>query len=157
MTSDAIQILPTPLTDDVSRRLIEALNAELRGAYPEPGATHFALDPNEVSGARGAFLVVYREGEPVGCGAVRLIDPHTGELKRMYIAPLARGKGLGKELVRALEAQARRLGAQRLVLETGIRQAAAVALYRGSGFSPIPLYGEYCLSAATSICLGKEL
>lgn len=157
MNSGNSRIAITSLTDDVSRRLIEALNAELSGVYPEPGATHFALDPEEVSGKRGAFLVVYRNDQPVGCGAVRLIDPETGELKRMYIAPQARGTGLGKQLVAALEEQARALGARRLVLETGIRQAAAIAVYRGTGFRPIPLYGEYCLSPDTSICLGKEL
>lgn len=152
-----IAIVRTDLTAEVSRALIEALNAELSGAYPEPGATHFGLAPAEVSGTRGAFLVVYREGEPVGCGAVRLVDPHTGELKRMYVAPTARGQGLGRALVAALEAEARGLGARRLILETGIRQAAAIALYQASGFERIPLYGEYLLSPETSLCFGKAL
>lgn len=57
----------------------------------------------------------------------------------------------------SLEAEAKALGAQRLVLETGIRQTAALALYRATGFQPIPLYGEYLQSPATSVCLGKEL
>jgi putative acetyltransferase len=73
----------TPLTSDVSRALIEALNAELSGAYPEAGATHFGLDPEDVSGPRGAFLVIRLDGVPVGCGAIRLLDPAIGELKRM--------------------------------------------------------------------------
>ena len=57
----------------------------------------------------------------------------------------------------ALEAEARALGVRRLVLETGVRQSAALALYRAAGFDLIPLYGEYCLSPETSVCLGKEL
>ena len=61
------------------------------------------------------------------------------------------------DLVAALEAEARALGVRRLVLETGIRQDAALALYRATGFHPIPLYGEYHLSPETSVCLGKEL
>lgn len=154
---DSIRIARAALTDDASRALINALNAELLGAYPEPGATHFGLAPEEVSGRRGAFLIVYVEGKAVGCGAVRLTDPETGELKRMYVAPAVRGRGLGRRLVSALEEEARSLGARRLILETGIRQAAAIALYRASGFEPIPLYGEYRLSPDTSLCLGKAL
>jgi GNAT superfamily N-acetyltransferase len=75
----------------------------------------------------------------------------------MYVAPAVRGIGLGRRLVSALEAEARALGVRRLILETGVRQAAAIALYRGCGFEPIPLYGEYCLSPDTSVCLGKVL
>lgn len=153
----AVVIARAELDAEVSQSLIAALNAELLGAYPEPGATHFGLKPAEVSGTRGAFLIVYCDGEAVGCGAVRLVDGVTGELKRMYMAPAVRGRGLGRQLVSALEAEARALGARRLILETGIRQAAAIALYRGCGFQPIPLYGEYLQSAETSLCFGKEL
>ena len=154
---ESIRIARAELTDDISRALIESLNAELTGAYPEPGATHFGLDPAEVSGGRGAFLVIYQEGNPVGCGAVRLLDPQTAELKRMYVSPALRGRGLGRRLVAALETEARALGVRRLVLETGIRQSAALALYRAAGFQPIPLYGEYLRSPETSLCLGKVL
>ena len=157
MTSEAITIARAELTAEVSRVLIDALNAELSGMYPEPGANHFRLDPTEVTDGRGAFLIVYRDGIPVGCGAMRLLDAETAELKRMYTSPAVRGRGLGRRLVAALEAEARALGARRLVLETGVRQAAALALYRGTGFHPIPFYGEYCLSPETSVCLGKDL
>lgn len=159
------------LASQTARDLIGALNAELMGMYSEPGANHFALDPGEVAPGRGAFLVAWRGEQPVGCGAVRLlatgdpervpqapaIDPVTAELKRMYVDPALRGAGIGRRLVEALEAEARRLGAGQLVLETGIRQAAALALYEKCGFARIPLYGEYNLSPDTSICLGKPL
>ena len=157
MASEAITIARAELTSEVSRALIDSLNAELRGVYPEPGANHFHLDPEEVADERGTFLVVYREGTPVGCGALRLLDAETAELKRMYVSPVVRGGGLGRCLVAALEAEARALGVRRLVLETGVRQAAALALYRATGFHPIPLFGEYCLSPETSVCLGKDL
>jgi putative acetyltransferase len=157
MEAEAITISRAALTDDASRTLIAELNAELSAAYSEPGANHFGLDPQEVAEGRGAFLVVRLDGTPVGCGAVRLLDAETGELKRMYVAPTARGTGLGRRLVAALEAEAWALGARRLVLETGTRQHAALALYRATGFHPIPLYGEYLGSPETSICLGKEL
>lgn len=157
MTADSITITRGDLADDASLALIGALNAELNGAYPEPGANHFRLDPDEVAPGRGTFLVVRMGGTPVGCGALRVLDAETAELKRMYVAPAARGTGLGRRLVDALEAEARALGVRRLVLETGTRQEAALALYRATGFVPIPLYGEYVLSPDTSICMGKEL
>jgi len=154
---ESIAIVRADVADDVSRGLISALNAELSDLYPEPGANHFQLDAEEVGQGRGAFFVIYRSGTAVGCGAVRLLDAETAELKRMYVAPLARGQGLGRRLVDTLEAEARTLGARRLVLETGTRQEAALGLYRASGFQPIPLFGEYCLSAETSVCLGKDI
>ena len=157
MAREAITIERAELGAETSRGLIAALNAELCSAYAEPGANHFALDPAEVAPGRGAFLVVYADGKPVGCGAVRLLDDETGELKRMYVARDLRGRGLGRRLVAALEAEARVLGARRLVLETGVRQERALALYRNTGFQPIPLYGEYNLSPSTSVCLGKDL
>lgn len=157
MAPETITIARSDLTSEVSRALISALNAELQSLYPEPGANHFRLDPEEVKDRRGGFLVVCREGSPVGCGALRLLDADTAELKRMYVIPSARGTGLGRRLVTALENEARALGVRRIVLETGIRQAAALALYRATGFQPIPLYGEYGLSSETSVCLGKDL
>jgi GNAT superfamily N-acetyltransferase len=155
--SQPITITRARLADDASRTLIGALNAELSATYPEPGATHFGLAEAEVSEGHGAFLVAYLDGEPVGCGAVRLLDAETGELKRMYVSPMARGHGVGRRLVAALEAEARAIGARRLVLETGTRQTAALALYAATGFSPIPLYGEYVSSPDTSVCLGKDI
>lgn len=157
MAAETITIARAPLSAEVSRDLIAALNAELSGAYSEPGATHFSLDPEEVTTGRGAFLVIHQDGIPVGCGALRRLDAETAELKRMYVSPTVRGQGLGRRLVAALEAEAWTLGVRRLVLETGIRQTAALALYERTGFHPIPLYGEYCLSPETSICLGKAL
>src|SRR5215470_12524671 len=106
-SSDPIAVVHAELTDEVSRTLIGALNAELLGTYPEPGATHFELNPEQVTERRGAFLVLYRGETPVGCGALRLLDDETAELKRMYVAPSFRGTGLGRRLLAALEAEAR--------------------------------------------------
>src|SRR6185295_8350640 len=107
MAQKNITIVSTDLTSPVSRALITALNKELSGVYSEPGATHFRLDPEEVRDGRGAFLVIYQDGTPVGCGALRLLEPGTAELKRMYVAPTARGTGLGRRLLLALENEAR--------------------------------------------------
>src|SRR6476661_943511 len=104
------------LTSSVAAGLIRELNAELSGLYPEPGATHFRLAPEEVADGRGAFVVAYDDGIPLGCGAVRQLDQATAELKRMYVAPAARGQGIGRALLDQLEQEARRLGIRRLVL-----------------------------------------
>jgi GNAT superfamily N-acetyltransferase len=145
-----------PLTSSTAAMLIQALNAELSGLYPEPGATHFRLEPDEVADGRGAFVVALLDGRPLGCGAVRRLDPGAAELKRMYVAPDARGQGIGRALLSELEHEARRLGARRLLLETGIRQEAALALYRKTGFAVIPAFGEY-LDSPTSVCMAKDL
>ena len=139
-----------------ARTLIEALNAELSACYPEEGATHFRLDPNEVAPGRGAFLLAWEEGQPVGCGAVRRIEGQAGEIKRMYVCPEARGKGAARALLEALEAEARALGLSRLVLETGVRQRAAIALYERAGFHSTAAFGEY-MKSPLSLCMGKDL
>lgn len=163
---DALEITPEPITSGDATLLIGALNAELAARYPEPGANHFRLDPDEVAPGNGIFLVARWFGRPVGCGAmrklrepalVREIGPQAGEIKRMYVAPDARGQGVGRALLTRLEAEAHRLGLARLVLETGTRQTDAIALYRRAGYSDISPYGEYSASAATSVCLAKLL
>src|SRR5215210_6706277 len=154
------------LTGTVAAALIAALNTELSALYPEPGATHFSLDPGEVAPGSGIFIVARLHGRPIGCGAlrrvredtlVRELGPDVGELKRMYVAQEVRGQGVGRALLERLEAEARTLGLNRIVLETGTRQLEALALYRGAGFTDIPAYGEYAASPATSVCLAKEL
>lgn len=151
-----ISLRPVALASPDAQALIAALNAELAERYPEPGANHFRLDETEVGPGRGAFVVAYRGGEPLGCGAVRLVDATTSELKRMYVSPAARGLGLGRRILEALEVEARTLGAVRLVLETGERQHAAVALYERAGFTRIAPFGEY-VGSPLSLCMAKEL
>jgi putative acetyltransferase len=144
------------LDSTVAALLIGELNAELAALYPEQGANHFRLDPAEVSAGRGVFLVAYESDQPVGCGALRRIDPDVAEVKRMYVRRAARGRRLGAAILSALEAEARALGVSRLVLETGDRLAVALALYRRAGFQPVPAFGEY-VDSPLSFCLGKTL
>jgi putative acetyltransferase len=153
---DRVPVQRDKLTSPTARRLIDGLDAELASFYPEPGATHFRLDPEEVAEGSGVFLVASVAGNPVGCGALRRIAARTGEIKRMYVIPDERGHGVGHAVLAALEAEARRLGIARLVLETGIRQPAALALYRRAGFSNTSPFGEY-VESPLSVCLTKEL
>ena len=165
-SSKPFEIERESLTSSVASALIATLNAELSALYPEPGATHFSLDPDEVAPGSGIFVVARRHDRPIGCGAlrrvreatlVRELGPDVGELKRMYVAQEVRGQGVGRALLERLEAEARTLGLARLVLETGTRQLEALALYRRAGFKEIPAYGEYAASSTTSVCMAKEL
>jgi GNAT superfamily N-acetyltransferase len=154
LSANSVDIRCEDLLSSVAQRLILALNTELESRYPEDGANFFRLDHDEVSEGRGAFLVAYVAGSPVGCGAVRRIDPGVVEVKRMYVEPTSRGRGVGRQILDALEAHARRLGASRLVLETGPRQPEAIALYRRAGFVEIPLFGQY-MGSRFSVCMAK--
>ncbi len=140
----------------VAVQLISQLNTELSATYTEEGATHFRLDAEEVAEGRGVFLVAYHDNQPVGCGALRKLDESTAEIKRMYVAPESRGRGVGRAVLNALEKEARNLGASRIVLETGARQKEASALYESDGFEPIPPYGEY-VDSPLSVCMEKKL
>lgn len=153
----SLRICREALESPVVQALITALDAELTARYPEDdSANHFRLDSHEVAPGRGSFLVAYDEGVPIGCGAVRCIDAGVAELKRMYVAPAVRGRGVGRILLMALESEARQLGAGRLVLETGPRQPEAIALYERAGFVRISAFGEY-EDHPLSVFMGKDL
>jgi putative acetyltransferase len=125
-----MEIRSFDLRSSEAQALIAELNAELSAMYSEEGATHFRLDPSEVQKGNGVFLIALQGSRHLGCGAIRCLDEQTAELKRMYVRPEARNRGVAREILRALEKEARAIGVSRLVLETGVRQLAAMALYR---------------------------
>jgi putative acetyltransferase len=153
---EALEIRRAELDCPQAKLLIDALNVELAACYPEPGANHFSLDVEEVAPQNGAFLIAYVAAEPVACGAIRRIEPGVAEVKRMYVVPGARGRGISKIILAALEDRARKLGVGRLVLETGVRQLKAIALYQTAGFNVIAHFGEY-VGSHLSVCMGKDL
>ena len=148
-------ITAEPLSGSDAQMLIARLNDELTERYPNPQDRHFELADAHVSGDRGVFLVARLDGDPVGCGALRRLDDVTGELKRMYVEPHARGHGVGRKVLAELEHHARRLGLRHLVLETGDRQHEATRLYERAGFARVPCFGEY--TGAASVCMEKAL
>jgi putative acetyltransferase len=139
-----------------AQRLIAALDAGLAELYQAAERFGPNLKAGHLEAGRGTFLVARDDGRAVGCGAIRLIDPTTAEVKRMYVEPGQRGKGVGRAILARLDAAARQMGAGRLVLETGIHSPEALALYRGAGFRQIDCWGEYA-SSATSVCMEKIL
>ena len=90
-----------------------------------------------------AFFVVRVDGAPAGCGGIQLFGAEYGELKRMYLRPQFRGRGLAARLLEHLAAYARARGVTTLRLETGIYQSAAIALYERSGFRRVAPFGAY--------------
>jgi GNAT superfamily N-acetyltransferase len=150
-----VEVHSEPIDSPLAQRLIGELNAELSAAYP-PAQRFHDLPAEEVETGRGRFVVAWLDGAPVGCGAVRVRGDQTAELKRMYVAPAVRGRGVSKAILAALEHEAASLGAARVVLETGDKQLAALGLYESSGYERIPCFGAYAASP-TSICLEKGL
>lgn len=143
----------SPASPD-AQALIAALDADLAQNYPSD--VIFGLHEEDYDPAHMVFLVGRIDGRPVACGALRSLDAGTGEVKRMYVAPDLRRRGLSRLLLAEVEAVAVRRGHRRLRLETGNLSPASVALYRSSGFREIPPYGEYA-GNAYSVCFEKEL
>lgn len=93
-----------------------------------------SADPAEVAPPFGAGVVAYLDGRPVGCGGVKRLDATSAELKRLYLASSARGRGVGRRLLDELESHARALGYEVLRLDTGDRQPEALGLFRSAGY-----------------------
>jgi GNAT superfamily N-acetyltransferase len=110
-----------------------------RGFDPSVGAT--AL-PHEVRPPAGEFFVAYLYGDPVGCGAVKHHPDQPAEIKRMWIAPRARGLGLGRRLLERLEECAMAHGARIAHIETSAVLAEALSLYRSAGWVEVPAFNE---------------
>ena len=101
-------------------------------------------------------IIAYENGEALGCGAIKQYLPNTMEIKRMYTNPAHRGKGIASQILEELENWAEELGAKKCILETGIRQPEAIALYQKNHYQSIPNYGQY-KNVENSICFEKIL
>ncbi|MFG2104240.1 GNAT family N-acetyltransferase [Micromonospora echinaurantiaca] len=133
-----------------AQRLIRDALADLGARYGGSG-DDTPVDAAEFEPPDGAFLIARLDGQPVGCGGWRSHGEGTAELKRMYTAPAARGRGVARALLAAVERSAREQGRKRLILECGDRQPEAIGLYTSAGYERIPNFGFYkdepgCLS-----------
>ena len=105
-------------------------------------AASLPADDADLLPPRGAFLVASLDGEPVACGAVKRLAPRVGSLKRMWVAAGARGLGIGRRMLEALEREARRLGLTTLRLETNGALTEAIALYKSAGFREVAAFND---------------
>jgi putative acetyltransferase len=139
--SDALTIRPEPADQPDVLRLIEALDAQMTALYP-PESNHL-LDVAALSDPAVTFLVARDGNDVIGCGAL-LRDPRGwGEIKRMYVSPDRRGRGIGKRLLAELGTIARDARLRLLRLETGVHNAEALALYRRAAFAECEAFGDY--------------
>lgn len=135
--------------DPVVRRLVAELDGELRDRYPLESIHGLSSEPVTV-------LVAWLDGRPVGCGMLTALEPGACEIKRMYVEPGVRGRGIGGEILGSLEHAASDEGFRTARLETGAGQPEAVALYERNGYVRIPCFGEYAPDPL-SLCYEKRL
>jgi GNAT superfamily N-acetyltransferase len=134
-------------------KLVECLDKEL--ALRDGDDHAFYHQYNGISMIKYA-LVAYMDKSPVGCGAIKKFDDSTMEVKRMFVLPEYRGKGVAGNILYGLEQWSKELGFKKCILETGINQHEALSLYQKSGFVRIPNYGQY-VNVQNSFCFEKVL
>jgi GNAT superfamily N-acetyltransferase len=110
---------------------------------------------NKIASIRQA-IVIYENNEPVGCGAIKEYEEGVVEVKRMYVLPKKRGKGIASAVLAELEQWAKELGYRKCILETGYKQPEAIRLYNKNNYIVIPNYGQYA-DVESSVCFEKIL
>lgn len=152
----SVVISPAPLYSADATALTALLDAELAARYPGLYHDPFELTPRQVRAGHGVFLIAREGDEPIGCAALRRLDRVTGEIKRVYVLPSARGTRVGRRLLTELECHARQIGLSTLVLHTGVRQPEAIRLYQNSGFTPFAGFGKYT-HTREGVCMAKVI
>jgi putative acetyltransferase len=146
-----------PDTADAVQLILE-LESHLAPLYPRESRHGYSVDKLLREGV--AFFVARVDGLPAGCGGIQLVGAEDGdaygELKRMYVRPAFRGRGVGKLLLAHLADYARQRGVDVLRLETGVHQVEAIGLYERFGFRRIRPFGPY-RDDLLSLCFEKRL
>jgi putative acetyltransferase len=133
--------------------LVKLLDADLAIRDGEEHA--FYAQYNKIDKIKYVVLA-YEHEKPLGCGAIKEYEPGTTEVKRMYVSPEGRNKGIASQLLSELENWARELSYTRCILETGLKQPEAIGLYKKNGYQQIPNYGQYA-GVENSVCFEKKL
>ncbi|MEU3062765.1 GNAT family N-acetyltransferase [Streptomyces subrutilus] len=163
MSHGMIQLRAVPYDHGDAVELNDQVQLEYQTRYDGEGDVTY-LDPAMFLPPRGLYLLAYdAEGAAVASGGWRTQDRNDegysdgdAELKRMYVVPRARGLGLARRTLAALEDDARAAGRTRMVLETGDQQPEAIALYLSAGYTAAPKFGHYRFHAS-SRCMAKPL
>ena len=120
------------------------------------GSEHsFYAQYNKIDAIKNA-VVYYDNGIAIGCGAFKEYDKNTVEIKRMFVKPDSRGKGVGGKILNELEQWAVEINFTATILETGKKQPEAIALYKKAGYEIIPNFGQYA-GVENSVCMKKSL
>jgi DNA-binding MarR family transcriptional regulator/GNAT superfamily N-acetyltransferase len=144
LAASAIVVAVRDPREPDARHCLRAYVDELAGRFDggfDPARSISAAD-HEMTPPAGLFLVATRHAEPVGCGALKLHPGAPAEIKRMWVAPSARGLGLGRRLLAELEARAAAHGARVLRLETNRTLAEAIGLYRAAGYREVAAFND---------------
>ena len=147
---------PEPFDSPDVQALCEAQQAEMLALYEGEADIGPKRDAWTFVPPDGVFVVVRDGDRAVACGGIARFDETRAEVKRMYVVPDARGRGLGRRILVELEEQARAFGYTGLVLETGDKSAAALSLYESSGYARIECYPPYD-TRELSLCFEKRL
>jgi GNAT superfamily N-acetyltransferase len=141
-SADPVEIAECLPSDPDAARLLRAFHAEQlhRYGFADPAG----LTSAEYTTPNGIFAVVYHSAVPAGCGGYRWFDKGTGtvEIKRIYMVQALRGLGAGRALLSWLERHAVAAGARQAILETGVRNTAALGLFTSVGYRPVDRYVE---------------
>jgi DNA-binding MarR family transcriptional regulator/GNAT superfamily N-acetyltransferase len=144
LTAGIVEVAVEPPTTDAARFCLGSYFAELDARFDtgfDPGQSISASDA-ELTEPAGLLLVAWLHGEPVGCGALKLHRRAPAEIKRMWVAPQARGLGVGRRLLSELEAHAAARGARRVRLETNGSLREATSLYRSAGYAEVEAFND---------------
>jgi GNAT superfamily N-acetyltransferase len=155
-TCDQIAIEAERFDGPVAAELVVKTMAELSSRYHDSTHSPAPLDAAAFLPPTGIFLVARVEGWSAGCGGLRRFDEETAEIKRMYVEPGARCRGIGRRILEELEAAAKRFGYRKIRLETGTRQPEAIRLYESAGYERIPPYGDF-KESPLSACFEKSI
>jgi len=136
-------------------QLIGELDAHL-WTHPYPPQSRHAFSVDKLLREGVVFFITHYEGQLAGCGGIKMFGEEYGEVKRMWVRPVFRGKGLGKAMLRHLAEYARDKGAGLLRIETGIYEVEAIGLYEGFGFQRRAPFGEY-VEDTNSVYLEKKI
>jgi len=148
-----IKVLRTISKNQIFIDLVALLDAELAIRDGEDHA--FYNQFNKIDQLK-YVVVLFDNDLPIACGAIKVFESNIMEVKRMYTKPEGRGKGIGSQILTELEKWASEMFYKKCILETGLKQPEAIALYKKNGYRKIPNYGQY-IGIKNSLCFEKEL
>jgi putative acetyltransferase len=151
-----VEIRPEPFGTPLTQGMADAQQAEMTERHHGSEGSGAMPSPEYFKHPHGTFLAAFVGDEPAGIGGLGRYDETTGEIRRMYVVPDHRGKGIGRAILVALEDHARSLGYERIRLETGNQAPEAISMYESHGYRPIPCWGPFAADPK-SLCYEKEL